>query len=75
MAYADYHARDWAGGRSNAEIEEEIKRLDDRYFKPYPWNGVENAQHTLDRAAALRAVLNERASGELGPLGGPNWNN
>lgn len=54
---AAYHARCWAEARTPEEIRAEIARCEARYLKPYPWNGVENAQHTLDRISTLEALL------------------
>jgi len=58
--YSVYHARCWANGKTNDEIQEEINRCDERYYKPYPWNGTENAQYTINRIETLKAILIHR---------------
>lgn len=73
MSYADYHARDWATGRSAETIQEEIDRCEARYLKPYLWNSTENAQNTIERINSLNAVLVEmKAEGRItAPF--PEW--
>lgn len=60
MSYGEYHARDWANGRSMIEIQDEIERCEERYLQPYAWNSVECAQNTIDRINALWDVIEER---------------
>lgn len=60
MGYSEYHARDWAANETNEAIREEIKWCDERYYKPYPWNGTETAQNTIIRIQTLKTILEER---------------
>ena len=57
MSTATYNAHCWAEAHSPEEIREEIARCEKRYLKLYPWDGVENAQYTLDRIATLQKIL------------------
>jgi hypothetical protein len=60
FGYAVYHAIHFAEGSTNEEIQEEINRCEQRYYKPYAWNGTENAQNTINRIDALKKILEQR---------------
>jgi hypothetical protein len=53
---AIYDAECWAIGKTKREIKQEIAQLDERYYKPYPWNGTENANQTIERINALTKI-------------------
>ena len=61
MSYAEYNARNWAGGRTDDEIREEIARVEHKALHhKYDWQEVGCAHFDYVRADTLRAILAER---------------
>lgn len=61
--YAEYHARDWAAGRTDDEIKAEIERVDTP--KTRDWQEVGCAADDYVRSQTLRQVLIERGSSSV----------
>jgi hypothetical protein len=61
-AYAEYHAQCWAESRTEAEIHDEIQRLEAKALHhTYKWDEVGCAQNDYDTISALKRILEERA--------------
>lgn len=61
---AAYRATTWAKEKSMQEIYEEIRACDERYYKPYPLNGTENANDTIIRMRTLELIAIDKSYAE-----------
>jgi hypothetical protein len=61
--YAAYHAEDWAEGRTDDEIRQEIARVKQKVTHTYQWNEVGCAYWDYTRERMLQVILNLRAAG------------